>query len=164
MRPSLLDAILAELAADADLVLVEAAMGLFDGLPGPGGRRGAAADLAARYRLPVILVIDATGQTQSAAAVVRGFAAHDPAVNVAGVILNRVATDRHRAYVADAIAATGIPVLGAARPRRRRSRCPRGISAWCRPASMATSTPGSTASPTRSSARRRSRRAPVAGR
>lgn len=113
MSPPLLDATLAELAADADLVLVEGAMGLFDGLPAPGGRRGAAADLAVRYRLPVILAIDATGQTQSAAATVRGFAAHDPAVNVAGVILNRVASDRHRAYVADAIAAVGIPVIGA---------------------------------------------------
>lgn len=113
MGPSLLDAILTDLAADADLVLVEAAMGLFDGLPEPAGRRGAAADLAARYRLPVILVIDATGQTQSAAAVVRGFAAHDPAVTIAGVIVNRAATERHRLYVADAIAATGVPVLGA---------------------------------------------------
>jgi cobyrinic acid a,c-diamide synthase len=113
MGPSLLDAILADLAAEADLVLVEAAMGLFDGLPEPAGHRGAAADLAARYRLPVILVIDATGQTQSAAAVVRGFAAHDPAITIAGVIVNRAATDRHRLYVADAIAATGIPVLGA---------------------------------------------------
>lgn len=113
MRLSLLDAIFADVAAGADLVLVEAAMGLFDGLPGPDGHRGAAADLAARYRLPVILVIDATGQTQSAAAVARGFAAHDPAVAVAGVIVNRAATERHRAYVADAIAATGIPVLGA---------------------------------------------------
>ena len=113
MRAPLLDAILGELASDADLVLVEGAMGLFDGLPGPDGRRGAAADLAARYRLPVILVVDATGQTQSAAAVVRGFAAHDPAVTVAGAIVNRAATERHRAYVADAIAATGIPVLGA---------------------------------------------------
>jgi cobyrinic acid a,c-diamide synthase len=113
MPPPLVDAILARLAAEAELVLVEAAMGLFDGLPGPDGRRGAASDLAARLGLPVVLVIDASGQTQSAAAVVRGFAAHDPAVRVAGVILNRVATERHRAYVADAIAATGIPVLGA---------------------------------------------------
>jgi cobyrinic acid a,c-diamide synthase len=113
MSPSLLDAILAGLAADADLVLVEAAMGLFDGLPEPAGRRGAAGDLAARYGLPVILVVDATGQTQSAAAVVRGFAAHDPAITIAGVIVNRAATERHRVYVADAIAATGIPLLGA---------------------------------------------------
>ena len=113
MGPALLDAIVADLSAGADLVVIEAAMGLFDGLPGPAARRGSAADLAARYRLPVVLVLDATGQTQSGAAVARGFAAHDPAVHVAGVILNRVATDRHRAYVGDAVAAAGIPVLGA---------------------------------------------------
>jgi len=113
MRPPLLAAILAEAGRGADLVLVEAAMGLFDGLPGPEGGRGAAADLAARFRLPVILILDATGQTQSAAAVARGFAAHEPAVRIAGVILNRVASERHRAYVADAVAAVGMPVLGA---------------------------------------------------
>ncbi|HET7718312.1 MAG TPA: cobyrinate a,c-diamide synthase [Bauldia sp.] len=113
MAPALLDAILADLSAEADLLLIEAAMGLFDGLPEPAGRRGAAADLAARYRLPVVLVLDASGQTQSAAAVVRGFASHDGAVGVAGVILNRVATERHRAYMADAIAAIDVPVLGA---------------------------------------------------
>ncbi len=113
MAPALLDAVLAGAAADADLVLIEAAMGLFDGLPGPPGARGAAADLAARYRLPVVLVVDPAGQSQSSAATVRGFAAHDPAVKIAAVILNRVASDRHRAYAADAIAALGIPVIGA---------------------------------------------------
>ena len=49
-------------------------MGLFDGAPGEAGRSGAAADLARRYRLPVVLVIDVTGQSQTAAAVVRGLA------------------------------------------------------------------------------------------
>src|SRR5581483_11096578 len=52
-------------------------------------------------------------QAQSAAAMVRGFASHDPAVRIAGVILNRVASERHRALVADAITALHIPVLGA---------------------------------------------------
>jgi cobyrinic acid a,c-diamide synthase len=113
MDGSLLDAVLTGVSASADLVLVEGAMGLFDGLPGPAGHRGAAADLAARYGLPVVLILDATGQTQSAAAVARGFAAHDPTVRVAGVILNRVATERHRTYIADAVADAGIPVLGA---------------------------------------------------
>ena len=113
MAPPLLDAVLAEASTSADLVLIEGAMGLFDGLPGPAGRRGAAADLAARFGLPVVLILDATGQTQSAAAVARGFAGHVPAVRIAGVILNRVATKRHRAYIADAVTAAGIPVLGA---------------------------------------------------
>jgi len=60
-------------------------------------------------------VLDVAGQSQSAAAVVRGFAAHDPAVRIAGVILNRVGSERHRALVSDAIAALNppIPILGA---------------------------------------------------
>src|SRR5262249_22514878 len=71
------------------------------------------ADLAARFRLPVFLVLDVSGQSQTAAAVVRGLASHDAAVRVAGVVLNRVGSDRHRTLVADAIAALGVPVLGA---------------------------------------------------
>lgn len=88
-------------------------MGLFDGAPGGRGRSGTTADLAAHFKLPVVLVIDVSRQAQSAAAVVRGFATHDPAVRVAGVILNRVASERHRALVTGAIAPLGIPVLGA---------------------------------------------------
>src|SRR5690242_14371350 len=79
MRPALLDALLAETARDAALVVVEGAMGLFDGVPAEPGRSGAAADLAARWRIPVLMVLDVAGQSQSAAAVVAGFANHDPA-------------------------------------------------------------------------------------
>jgi cobyrinic acid a,c-diamide synthase len=113
MRPKLLDALLAEAARDAALVVIEGAMGLFDGVPGEPGRSGAAADLAARWRLPVLLVLDVAGQSQSAAAVVTGFASYDPAVRLAGVVLNRVGSERHRVLVADAIARLGVPVLGA---------------------------------------------------
>src|SRR2546429_527499 len=74
---------------------------------------GAPADLAARFRLPVLLVLDVSRQSQSAAAVVRGFAAHDPAVRIVGVVMNRVGSDRHRMLVTDAIAALDIPVVGA---------------------------------------------------
>src|SRR6202035_1912869 len=98
---------------EADIFVVEGAMGLFDGAPGTGGRRGATADLAAHFNVPVVLVLDVSRQAQSAAALVRGFAAHDPAVRVAGVILNRVASERHRALVAGAINALGMAVLGA---------------------------------------------------
>jgi cobyrinic acid a,c-diamide synthase len=97
---------------DAFLV-VEASMGLFDGVAGPPGRHGSAADLAARFGLPVLLVLDIAGQSQSAAAVARGFALHDPAVRLAGVVLNNVASERHRRGAAEAIAAIGLPVLGA---------------------------------------------------
>jgi cobyrinic acid a,c-diamide synthase len=113
MAGGLLDALAAQAARDAELVVIEGVMGLFDGATAPDGRRGATADLAAHFRLPVFLVIDVAGQAQSAAATVRGFAAHDAAVQVAGVILNRVAGERHRALVADAMAALGVPVLGA---------------------------------------------------
>src|SRR5262249_35600737 len=113
MRPGLLDALLAEAARDADLVVIEGAMGLFDGVPGEPGRSGAAADLAARWRLPVLLVLDVAGQSQSAAAVAGGFASHHPDVRLAGVILNRVGSERHRRLVSEAIAGRSVPVLGA---------------------------------------------------
>jgi cobyrinic acid a,c-diamide synthase len=113
MPPSLLDRLLNECANHAVFLLIEGAMGLFDGLPGAAGRTGAAADLATRYALPVLLVVDISGQSQTAAAVVRGLAGHHPAVRIAGVVLNRVGSERHRLLVCDAIAALGIPVLGA---------------------------------------------------
>ncbi|MFK8250489.1 cobyrinate a,c-diamide synthase [Ancylobacter terrae] len=112
MPPALIGALLAEAAEDADLVIVEASMGLFDGISGEPGRSGAAADLAARFGLPVLLVADISGQSQSAAAVVRGFALHDPQVRIGGVILNKVASERHRSQAMEAIAATGVAVLG----------------------------------------------------
>src|SRR5262249_34489151 len=64
------------------------------------------------YGMPVILVVDVSRQSQSAAAMVRGFATHDPQVRIAGVVLNRVGSERHRALVSDAIAPLGIPILG----------------------------------------------------
>jgi len=113
MPRSLLDSLAAQAAQDADIFVVEGVMGLFDGAAGSSGRSGATADLAAHFGLPVVLVLDVSRQAQSAAAVVRGFAAHDPAVRIAGVILNRVASEKHRALVAGAIAALGIPIFGA---------------------------------------------------
>lgn len=113
MPPPLLDRLANEAAADASVLIVESAMGLFDGVAGPPGRTGAAADLAARLRLPVLLVLDVSGQSQTAAAVARGFAVHDPAVAVCGVVLNRVGSERHRLGAANAIEAMGLPVLGA---------------------------------------------------
>jgi cobyrinic acid a,c-diamide synthase len=113
MPPALLDAVASEAARDAELLVVEGVMGLFDGTPGPAGRRGDTADLAARFRLPVFLVLDVSGQSQTAAAVARGLASHNPAVRIAGVVLNRVGSERHRALVADAIGALNIPIVGA---------------------------------------------------
>jgi len=112
MRPSLLDALVVEAASRADMLVIEGVMGLFDGIDAAAGRTGSTADLAARFVLPVLLVIDVSGQSQSAAALVRGFVTHDPEVKIGGVVLNRVGSERHRKFVADAIAASGIPVLG----------------------------------------------------
>jgi cobyrinic acid a,c-diamide synthase len=113
MPPPLLDALAADAVGNAELLMIEGVMGLFDGVSGSPGSSGTTADLAARFGLPVLLVLDVSGQSQSAGAVVRGFASHDPAVRVAGVVLNRVGSERHRLLVADAIAGVGIPVLGA---------------------------------------------------
>jgi cobyrinic acid a,c-diamide synthase len=112
MPPSLIGSLLADAASDAEAIVIEGAMGLFDGVPTSAGRSGAAADLAARFHLPVILVLDVSGQSQSAAAIAAGFANYDPGVRVAGVILNKVGSDRHRTLVSDAMAAIRIPVLG----------------------------------------------------
>lgn len=112
MPPALLDATVAQAAGDGELLLVESAMGLFDGVDGPVGRRGRAADLAKRFGLPVVLVLDVSGQSQSVAAVARGFAGHEPGVQVAGVILNRVGSLRHGAGAAAALREAGIAVLG----------------------------------------------------
>lgn len=101
-------------AAGADLVLVEGAMGLFDGVMAPGASgTGASADLAARMGWPVVLVLDVSGQAQSAAAVAHGFATLRPGVRLAGVVLNRVASARHEAMVRAGMVAAGIAVLGA---------------------------------------------------
>lgn len=113
MPPSLVDALLRQSVADADLLVIEGAMGLFDGIPAAPRRTGATADLAARLGLPVLLVVDVAGQSQSAAAVLRGFAAHDPEVRIGGAVLNKLGSERHLQLVADAIAELGMPVLGA---------------------------------------------------
>ncbi len=112
MPPALLQTLMARATENADLVVVEGVMGLFDGVPAANGRDGSSASIAAQFRLPVILVLDVTAQSQSAAAVVRGFATHHPDVRIAGVVLNRVGSERHRKLITDAIAALNIPVVG----------------------------------------------------
>ncbi|MGR3323343.1 MAG: cobyrinate a,c-diamide synthase [Pseudooceanicola sp.] len=93
-----------------ELLLIEGAMGLFDGAPPDG--RGAVADLARILRLPVVLVVDAGRMAQSVAALCNGFANHDPEVRIAGVILNNVGSDRHARMLRDAMRPTGLTVFG----------------------------------------------------
>ena len=113
MPPKLLAAIAAQASGTCDLALCEASMGLFDGVLDERGRSGASADVAAALGLPVLMVIDVSGQAQSAAAVVNGCATYDGRVSVAGVIVNRVGSERHRRLVLEAIEAVGVPVVGA---------------------------------------------------
>jgi cobyrinic acid a,c-diamide synthase len=112
MAPDLLRHLAQAQAADAELLLIESAMGLFDGIVGEPGRSGAASDLARLFGLPVLLVLDVSGQSQTAAAVAYGFAHYDPTVKIAACILNRAGSDRHRKLSGDAIEATGLPVVG----------------------------------------------------
>jgi cobyrinic acid a,c-diamide synthase len=117
MDGGLLDAIAAE-GQDADIIMVEGVMGLFDGAIGHGvSGNGASVDIARRMGWPVVLVIDVSGQAQSAAAIALGFRQLGADVPSAGVILNRVASPRHERLVRSAMEAAGIPVLGAL-PRR----------------------------------------------
>ena len=113
MSPALLSALAAQAASGCDFVLCEALMGLFDGVPGPVGRTGSSADVAAALGWPVLLVVDVSGQSQSAAAVVKGCATYDPRVTIAGVVLNRVGSPRHARLATEAIETLGIPVVGA---------------------------------------------------
>ena len=113
MPPSLLNGLAAQTADNAELVVLESAMGLFDGIPSPDGRTGSAADLARLYRLPVLLVLDVSGQSTTAAAIAKGLSCYDPNVRVAGVVLNRLGSERHRKLCTEAIEALGLPVVGA---------------------------------------------------
>ena len=113
MAPELLAALAAQAAGRSALALCEASMGLFDGVPSTSGRTGASADVAAALAMPVLLVIDVSGQAQSAAAVVKGCWTYDERLKVAGVIVNRVGSERHRRLVTQAIEAIGVPVVGA---------------------------------------------------
>jgi cobyrinic acid a,c-diamide synthase len=110
MREDLIVRLAGQCAAASELMLIEGVMGLFDGAAGGGG---STADLAATLGLPVILVVDAKSQGQSAAAIVKGFAEFRDDCRIAGVIFNRVASPGHGAIVTDAVKPLGIPVLGA---------------------------------------------------
>ncbi|GAA1385496.1 cobyrinate a,c-diamide synthase [Kitasatospora putterlickiae] len=102
-------------AAGADVAVVEGVMGLFDGASGRG-ELASTAHVAKLLKAPVVLVVDASSQSRSVAALVHGFASWDPEVRLAGVILNRVASDRHERLLREALEeGSGVPVLGAVR-------------------------------------------------
>jgi cobyrinic acid a,c-diamide synthase len=102
-------------AAGAEVAVVEGVMGLFDGRLADGS--GSTAEVAGLLGAPVVLVVDARGQSRSVAALLHGFRSFDPAVDLAGVVLNRVGSPRHEEVLRAAAAEVGLPVLGAL-PRR----------------------------------------------
>ncbi len=97
--------------APADIAIVEGVMGLFDGRLRTGGQ-GSTAHVAKLITAPVILVVDGAGSSRTAAAAALGLAAFDPNVQVAGVIVNRVASPAHGAELSQVFADAGMPVLG----------------------------------------------------
>ena len=113
MAEPMLDAVAGLAGTDAALVVAEGSMGLFDGIVAGAGRTGANADIAARYGWPVLLVLDVSGAAQSAAAVALGCMHYDPRIRIAGVVLNKVASPRHRRLVEAGLAKIGLPVFGA---------------------------------------------------
>ncbi|MGW5415829.1 cobyrinate a,c-diamide synthase [Actinomadura geliboluensis] len=100
-------------AAGCDVAVVEGVMGLFDGRGDTGF--ASTAHVAELLAAPVVLVVDAARQSRSVAALVHGFATFEPGVRVAGVVLNRVGSDRHEELCRGALESAGVPVLGAIR-------------------------------------------------
>lgn len=111
MAPAMVRGLASGIARDADLVICEGAMGLYDGT----SSASTAAEVARLTRWPVLLVIDAEGAGQTAAAVAHGLASCPGAPPVAGAIVNRVASDRHAAMIAEGFAAIDVPLLGMVR-------------------------------------------------
>ena len=117
MRPEEARASFVSHARDAVYALVEGNRGLYDGFDAQGS--SSTAELARFLRLPVLLVVDCAKVTRTVAAMVLGCRALDPDLVIAGVLLNRVATDRQEGVVRQAVEQyTGVPVIGAL-PRYR---------------------------------------------
>ncbi|MEM7221996.1 MAG: cobyrinate a,c-diamide synthase [Pseudomonadota bacterium] len=110
MRPATVGALAARAGANAELLLGEGVMGLFDGAPDGSG---STADLSVATGWPVILVIDSKGMANSAAALLHGFATFRPEVAVVGAIFNRVGSASHGERLSAACAPLGLRLLGA---------------------------------------------------
>jgi cobyrinic acid a,c-diamide synthase len=108
---SVIPPLAARAAAGCDVLIVEGVMGLFDGAGAT--QVSSTAHVARLLEAPVVLVVDASALSSSVAAVVHGFDTYDPTVTVAGVVLNRVGSDHHESILRHALAAVGVPVLGA---------------------------------------------------
>ncbi|MBM7647822.1 cobyrinic acid a,c-diamide synthase [Bacillus ectoiniformans] len=112
MEPDIVRTIVARASRDADISVIEGAMGLYDG-KSPLGNIGSAADISVVTESPVILVINAASMARSAAAVVKGFQLLDENVHIAGVIANQVGSKSHFEIVKTAVEQEcSIPVIG----------------------------------------------------
>ncbi|HLA41078.1 MAG TPA: cobyrinate a,c-diamide synthase [Candidatus Glassbacteria bacterium] len=94
-----------------DIAVVEGVMGLFDGFRGES-EEGSTAHVAKLLGLPVILVVDASAAARSVGAMALGFKSFDPELNVAGVILNGIAGERHLEFAKPSLEKIGVPLLG----------------------------------------------------
>ncbi|WP_326801925.1 cobyrinate a,c-diamide synthase [Streptomyces sp. NBC_01788] len=112
--PELIGPLFLHGARGCDIAVVEGVMGLYDGAAGEG-ELASTAQVAKLLRAPVVLVVDASSQSRSVAALVHGFVTWDPEVRIGGVILNKVASDRHEALLREALDSVGVPVLGVLR-------------------------------------------------
>ncbi|MFI6871862.1 cobyrinate a,c-diamide synthase [Streptomyces sp. NPDC050400] len=112
--PDLVAPLFAHGAQGCELAVVEGVMGLFDGASGEG-ELASTAHVAKLLKAPVVLVVDASSQSRSVAALVHGFASFDPEVRLAGVILNKVGSERHEMLLREALEEVGVPVYGALR-------------------------------------------------
>lgn len=104
----------AERCRDAEFALVEGVMGLFDGATG-SAETASTAHIAKLLNLPVLLVVDCSRLSRSVLAIVHGYRSFDPALTLAGVVLNRVGSDRHLELLQDALATIDLPILGVLR-------------------------------------------------
>lgn len=109
MRNSSQNALLSTAGSDADLVIGEGVMGLFDGAKDGSG---STADLADAHQIPIILVVQAKGQSSSAGALLHGFHSYRKSTKIAGVIFNSVGSSAHADILKAAAAKVGIPCLG----------------------------------------------------
>ena len=124
MRARTIETNLNTVAPNVDLVIGEGVMGLFDGASSGGG---STADVAVTFDIPVVLVVDASGQASSAAALVHGFDTFDSHLKLAGVIFNLIGGPKHREILQSAMASRGTQVVGCIETRLPR-RCRSGIS------------------------------------
>lgn len=103
----------ARAGSGAETLVIEGVMGLFDGAA--DGGPSSTADVARILGAPIVLVVDASSLSGSVAALVHGYATFDPAIRIAGVVLNRVGSDAHETLLRDALDGSEVPVLGVLR-------------------------------------------------